>query len=161
MSNRKASAANAPLPVSEPVSDFRTIQVIFKMASRGELQTPSATVRNFICTDQSPVSALASLTGYFQQSELLTTPKTLELVTSAGQKEDFAFFYYSPDGLQVVMEMNTWAGLCEMCGGSMMAASDFLNVQGVQLLAALDPEAPFVAIHRLDFSFEAPVVEEA
>lgn len=149
---KQATANTAPAaPPVEPVKDFRTIQVVFKVASHGELQTPTAAVQTFICTDQSPPAALASLTGYYQESELLATPKTLDLLVTAGYEDDYALLYFSPAGVQVVMEMDTWAGLVEMNGNSMLAAADFLNLQAAQVLAAKNPADPFVKIHRLDF----------
>lgn len=150
MTSKKAAPAEETTLVTE---DYKTIQVVFRTARRGQ-QTPSAAVQTVLFTDQTPQAALASLAGYYQESELLATPKTLDLLVSAGDDADYAFFYFTPENVQVVMDNDTFAGLVQLHGDSIKGAVDFLALQSATILgeAQRNTIEDFSRIQRLDFA---------
>lgn len=149
----------APLPI--PAEDYTSIQIVFRTARHGQA-VPTASVQTVVFSDQTPQQVLASLARYYREPEVLISERGIALMMDAGEDHDYAFVYFTPENVQVVMENDTFAGLATQFGDSIKGTVDFLNIKVAELVFAQSAGAAgFVQVHRIDFEIatdEAPKV---
>jgi nitroreductase len=137
--------------------DFASVVLTIDHMATQE-HAPGHTIRKWVTSTQSLAESMLALIGYYGEQHLLARETTLELFAQAQACEHAVFVYHTPQNVQIVASIETFALMAERFGlGSLFVATEKLEqIVAQQVGAQIAASGGVVPLSLFALSTEDP-----